>query len=31
MLEYLEDKFGIEALNGKPGELQRLEKEISVL
>ena len=31
MLEHLEKKFGIEALNGRPGELKTLQSQVKEL
>lgn len=31
MLDFIESKYGVEALNGKPGELAKLQKECSAL
>jgi hypothetical protein len=31
MLKYLEKNFGMQALNGRPGELTKLEQEVNLL
>jgi hypothetical protein len=31
MLDFIEAKYGVEALNGKPGELAKLQKKCAAL